>query len=132
MRIKTFKDYKERLWNTKVVRDIDFEKLKQDLDDIVVELKDDPKFEISIGYQYDTISILISDKKRKHFSIGSIKDYLDMIVDYIDSYYNYDLEVKILPIGKGTYREYDNYELHLDENVHSISLEFFDLKKVSE
>jgi hypothetical protein len=129
MRIKTFKDYKERLWNTKVVKDIDFEKLKQDLDDILVELKDDPKFEISIGYQYDTVSILISDRRRGHFNIGSIKDYLDMIVDYIDSYYNYDLEVKILPIGKGTYREYDNYELHLDENVHSISLEFFDLKK---
>ena len=129
MRIKTFKDYRERLWNTKVVRDIDFEKLKQDLDDIVVELKDDPKFEISIGYQYDTVSILISDRRRGHFNIGSIKDYLDMIVDYIDSYYDYDLEVKILPIGKGTYREYDNYELHLDENVHSISLEFFDLKK---
>jgi hypothetical protein len=127
MRIKTFKDYKERLWNTKVVKDIDFEKLKQDLDDIVVELKDDPKFLISIDYKYDTVSILI--QKRGYFNIGSIKDYLDMIVDYIDSYYNYDLEVKILPIGKGTYREYDNYELHLDENVHSISLEFFDLKK---
>jgi hypothetical protein len=127
MRIKTFKDYKERVWNTKVVKDIDFEKLKQDLDDIVVELKDDPKFLISIDYKYDTVSILI--QKRGYFNIGSIKDYLDMIVDYIDSYYNYDLEVKILPIGKGTYREYDNYELHLDENVHSISLEFFDLKK---
>jgi hypothetical protein len=73
MRIKTFKDYKERLWNTKVVRDIDFEKLKQDLDDIVVELKDDPKFVISIDYQYDTVSILI--QKRGHFNIGSIKDY---------------------------------------------------------
>ena len=128
MRIKTFKDYRARLWNTKVVKDIDFEKLMQDLDDIVVELKDDSKFEISIGYQYDTVCILIRDKKR-YFNIGSIKDYLDMIVDYIDSYYNYDLEVKILPMGKGTYREYDNYELHLDENVHSISLEFFDLKK---
>jgi len=127
MRIKTFKDYKERVWNTKVVKDIDFEKLKQDLDDIVVELKDDPKFLISIDYKYDTVSILI--QKRGYFNIGSIKDYLDMIVDYIDSYYNYDLEVKILPIGKGTYKEYDNYELHLDENVHSISLEFFDLKK---
>jgi hypothetical protein len=127
MRIKTFKDYKERLWNTKVVKDIDFEKLKQDLDDIVVELKDDPKFLISIDYKYDTVSILI--QKRGYFNIGSIKDYLDMIVDYIDSYYNYDLEVKILPIGKGTYKEYDNYELHLDEGVHSISLEFFDLKK---
>ena len=130
MRIKTFKDYKERLWNTKVVKDIDFEKLKQDLDDIVVELKDDPKFRITIGHQYDQVCILISEKNRGHFNIGSIKDYLDMIVDYIDSYYNYDLEVKILPMGKGTYREYDNYELHLDENVHSISLEFFDLKKV--
>jgi hypothetical protein len=129
MRIKTFKDYEARLWNTKVVKDIDFEKLKQDLDDIVVELKDDPKFEISIAYRYDTVSILISDRRRGHFNIGSIKDYLDMIVDYIDSYYNYDLEVKILSMGKGTYREYDNYELHLDENVHSISLEFFDLKK---
>lgn len=132
MRIKTFKDYKERLWNTKVVRDIDFEKLKQDLDDIVVELKDDPKFEISIGYQYDTISILIYDNKRKHFNIGSIKDYLDMIVDYVNNYYDYDLEVKILPKNTGSYKEYDNYELHLDEDVHSISLEFFDLKKVSE
>lgn len=132
MRIKTFKDYKERLWNTKVVKDIDFEKLKQDLDDIVVELKDDPKFRITIGYQYDQVCILISEKNRGHFNIGSIKDYLDMIVDYIDSYYDYDLEVKILPMGKGTYREYDNYELHLDGNVHSISLEFFDLKKVSE
>ena len=132
MRIKTFKDYKQRLWNTKVVRDIDFEKFKQDLDDIVVELKDDPKFRIVIDYKYDTISILIYDNKRKHFNIGSIKDYLDMIVDYVNNYYDYDLEVKILPMGKGTYREYDNYELHLDEDVHSISLEFFDLKKVSE
>lgn len=59
MRIKTFKDYSARLWNTKVVRDIDFEKLKQDLDDIVVELKDDPKFRITIGYQYDQVCILI-------------------------------------------------------------------------
>lgn len=58
MRIKTFKDYKERLWNTKVVKDIDFEKLKQDLDDIVVELKDDPKFRITIGYQYDQERII--------------------------------------------------------------------------
>jgi hypothetical protein len=132
MRIKTFKDYKERLWNTKVVRDIDFEKLKQDLDDIVVELKDDYKFEISISYQYDTVCILISDKKRGHFNIGSIKDYLDMVVDYIDSYYNYDLEVKILPKNTGSYKEYDNYELHLDKDVHSICLEFFDLKKISE
>lgn len=132
MRIKTFKDYKQRLWNTKVVRDIDFEKFKQDLDDIVVELKDDPKFRIVIDYKYDTISILIYDNKRKHFNIGSIKDYLDMIVDYVNNYYDYDLEVKILPMGKGTYREYDNYELHLDEDVHSISLEFFDLKKVNE
>ena len=72
MRIKTFKDYKQRLWNTKVVRDIDFEKLKQDLDDIVVELKDDYKFEISISYQYDTVCILISDKKRGHFNIGKV------------------------------------------------------------
>ncbi len=132
MRIKTFKDYKQRLWNTKVVRDIDFEKLKQDLDDIVVELKDDPKFRIVIDYKYDTISILIYDNKRKHFNIGSIKDYLDMIVDYVNNYYDYDLEVKILPKNTGSYKEYDNYELHLDEDVHSISLEFFDLKKVSE
>jgi hypothetical protein len=135
MRIKTFKDYRERLWNTKVVRDIDFEKLKQDLDDIVVELKDDPKFVISIDYKYDTVSILIhtkgtwDDNKRGYFNIGSIKDYLDMIVDYIDSYYNYDLEVKILPKNTGSYKEYDNYELHLDKDVYSISLEFFDLKK---
>lgn len=129
MRIKTFKDYKQRLWNTKVVRDIDFEKLKQDLDDIVVELKDDPKFRIVIDYKYDTISILIYDNKRKHFNIGSIKDYLDMIVDYVNNYYDYDLEVKILPKNTGSYKEYDNYELHLDEDVHSISLEFFDLKK---
>ena len=102
MRIKTFKDYKERLWNTKVVKDIDFEKLKQDLDDIVVELKDDPKFRITIGYQFDQVCILISEKNFRHFNVESIKDYLDMIVDYIDSYYNYDLEVKILPMGKGT------------------------------
>ena len=129
MRIKTFKDYNDRLWNTKVVRDIDFEKLKQDLEDIVVELKDDPKFEISIDYEYDTVSILIQKRERVYFSIGSIKDYLDMIVDYIDSYYNYDLEVKILPKNTGSYKEYDNYELHLDKDVHSISLEFFDLKK---
>lgn len=129
MRIKTFKDYKQRLWNTKVVRDIDFEKFKQDLDDIVVELKDDPKFRIVIDYKYDTISILIYDNKRKHFNIGSIKDYLDMIVDYVNNYYDYDLEVKILPKNTGSYKEYDNYELHLDEDVHSISLEFFDLKK---
>ena len=129
MRIKTFKDYRDRLWNTKVVRDIDFNKLKQDLEDVVVELKDDPKFEISIDYEYDTISILIQKRERGYFSIGSIKDYLDMIVDYIDSYYNYDLEVKILPKNTGSYKEYDNYELHLDKDVHSISLEFFDLKK---
>ena len=129
MRIKTFKDYRDRLWNTKVVRDIDFNKLKQDLEDVVVELKDDPKFEISIDYEYDTVSILIQKRERGYFSIGSIKDYLDMIVDYIDSYYNYDLEVKILPKNTGSYKEYDNYELHLDKDVHSISLEFFDLKK---
>lgn len=90
------------------------------------ELKDNPKFRVVINYQYDTISILLLHQL--YFNIGSVKDYLDMIVDYMNSYYNYDLEVKILPKSSGSYKEYDNYELHLDKDVNSISLEFFDLK----
>ena len=126
MRIKLFEDFDN---------DIDLGKVEQDFNDILVELKDD-KFEIEFNSFRDGIRDVIWVKIGKlgyhnTFLVEDIKDYLDMMVDYMDIYYDYEMEFNYLAANTGTWRFHDNYELHLKQMVTKIWIEFSRIKNKS-
>jgi hypothetical protein len=126
---------------------IDLDKVEQDFNDILVELRDDPKFEIELKtVTTDSNDYLISSGSdevvynnvvwvkinklgyRNTFIVEDIKDYLDMMVDYMDIYYDYQMEFNYLAANTGTWRFHDNYDLHLRQMVTKIWIEFSHIK----
>lgn len=126
---------------------IDLDKVEQDFNDILVELRDDPKFEIELRtVTTDSNDYLISSGSdevvyndvvwvkinklgyRNTFIVEDIKDYLDMMVDYMDIYYDYQMEFNYLAANTGTWRFHDNYDLHLRQMVTKIWIEFSHIK----
>ena len=131
MRIKLFENF-ENFDNS----DIDLNKVEQDFNDILVELKDDPKFEIEFNSFRDGIHDVIWVKigklgYRNTFLVEDIKDYLDMMVDYMDIYYDYEMEFNYLAANSASWKFYDNYELHLKQMVTKIWIEFSRIKNKS-
>ena len=143
MRIKLFENFDNS-------DDIDLDKVEQDFNDILVELKDDPKFEIELRTAVtDSNDYLISSGSdevvfnnvvwvkinklgyRNTFIVEDLKDYLDMMVDYMDIYYDYEMEFNYLAANSGTWRFHDNYELHLRQMVTKIWIEFSHIKNKS-
>ncbi len=139
MIIKLFEEFDpfSFLWYKKVNRDINFSKINEDINGILIELKDiGYNIHITSKYQefdYFTININKGKNSQTHetgisnFNIIDIKDYLDTCVDYMDIYYNYKLEVKFIQAFSSKEEEFDNYELHLDKRVKSLILIFYDL-----
>ena len=140
MRIKLFENFDSD--------DIDLNKVEQDFNDILVELKDDPKFEIELKTAAtDSDDYLITSGSdevvsnnviwvkigklgyRNIFLVEDLKDYLDMMKDYMDIYYDYEMEFNYL--AAGTWRFHDNYELHLRQMVTKIWIEFSHIKNKS-
>lgn len=120
MRIKLFESFND---------DIDLDKIEQDFNDILVELKDDPKFEIEFNSFRDGIHGVIWIKISKlgfhnSFLVEYIKDYLDMMVDYMDINYDYEMKFNYLAHNSGSWKFYDNYDLHLKQKVTKIWIEF--------
>lgn len=126
---------------------IDLNKIEQNFNDILVELRDNPKFEIELRTATtDSNDYLISSgsdevvynnvvwvkigKLGYHntFIVEDIKDYLDMMKDYMDIYYDYQMEFNYLAANTGTWRFHDNYELHLRQMVTKIWIEFSHIK----
>ena len=126
---------------------IDLDKVEQDFNDILVELRDDPKFEIELRTATtDSNDYLISSGSdevvynnvvwvkigklgyRNTFIVEDIKDYLDMMKDYMDIYYDYQMEFNYLAANTGTWRFHDNYDLHLRQMVTKIWIEFSHIK----
>jgi hypothetical protein len=128
---------------------IDLGKVEQDFNDILVELRDDPKFEIELKtVTTDSNDYLISHGSevvynnvvwvkigklgyRNTFLVEDLKDYLDMMVDYMDIYYDYEMEFNYLAANTGTWRFHDNYDLHLRQMVTKIWIEFSHIKNKS-
>lgn len=111
---------------------IDTDKIKSDIKDILVELVD-------IGYQVRVIpssysyyvNITITKEfegKYLNFNIIDLKDYLDMVCDYIEEEYKYDMQVTYVQAFSSKAEEYDNYELHLDKRVCSFKMLFGDFE----
>ena len=142
MRIKLFENFDSD--------DIDLNKVEQDFNDILVELKDDPKFEIELKTAAtDSNDYLITSgsdevvsnnviwvkigKLGYHntFLVEDIKDYLDMMKDYMDIYYDYEMEFNYLAANSASWKFYDNYELHLKQMVTKIWIEFSRIKNKS-
>lgn len=140
MRIKLFENFD----NSDA---IDLNKVEQDFNDILVELRDDPKFDIELKTaSTDSNDYLITSGSdevvsnnviwvkigklgyRNTFLVEDIKDYLDMMVDYMDIYYDYEMEFNYLAANTGTWRFHDNYELHLRQMVTKIWIEFSHIK----
>lgn len=126
---------------------IDLDKVEQDFNDILVELRDDPKFEIELRTATtDSNDYLISSGSdevvynnvvwvkigklgyRNTFLVEDLKDYLDMMKDYMDIYYDYQMEFNYLAANTGTWRFHDNYDLHLRQMVTKIWIEFSHIK----
>lgn len=126
---------------------IDLGKVEQDFNDILVELRDDPKFEIELKtVTTDSNDYLISSGSdevvynnvvwvkinklgyRNTFLVEDLKDYLDMMKDYMDIYYDYQMEFNYLAANTGTWRFHDNYDLHLRQMVTKIWIEFSHIK----
>ena len=126
---------------------IDLDKVEQDFNDILVELRDDPNFEIELRtaacelYNGDDEVGLTNGKYnnvvwvkigklgyRNTFLVEDLKDYLDMMVDYMDIYYDYEMEFNYLAANTGTWRFHDNYDLHLRQMVTKIWIEFSHIK----
>ncbi len=139
MIIKKFKLFEELdPWSRRKLNiNIKYERIRQDINGILVELKD-IGYNISVSSNeesYDYFGINISKGKNLQtnetgiiaFNISDIKDYLDTCVDYMDLYYNYKIEVKYIQNFSGREEEYDNYELHLDKRVKSFILIFYDI-----
>ncbi len=143
MRIKLFENFDNS-------DDIDLDKVEQDFNDILVELRDDPKFEIELKTAAtDSNDYLITSGSdevvsnnviwvkigklgyRNTFIVEDIKDYLDMMKDYMDIYYDYEMEFNYLAANTGTWRFHDNYELHLRQMVTKIWIEFSHIKNKS-
>ncbi len=139
IKIKLFENFE----NFDKSNDIDFNKVKQDINDILVELIDDSKFEIEVHkscldevdkyFQGIDLVDLIFVKISKlgsvdTFFVEDLKDYLDMMVDYMNIYYEYDMEFNYLPVYSSRWKFYDNYDLHLKEKVKSICIEFSNIK----
>lgn len=143
MRIKLFENFDNS-------DTIDLGKVEQDFNDILVELRDDPKFEIELRTAVtDSNDYLISSGSdevvfnnvvwvkigklgyRNTFIVEDIKDYLDMMKDYMDIYYDYEMEFNYLAANSGTWRFHDNYELHLRQMVTKIWIEFSHIKNKS-
>jgi hypothetical protein len=137
MRIKTFENFD--------ISDIDMNKVKQNFNDILVELRDDPKFEIEVykslvdyestkGVDYrwpkgDVVWVKIGKLGYCNtFLVEDLKDYLDMMKDYMDTYYDYQMEFNYLAANSGTWRFHDNYDLHLRQMVTKIWIEFSHIK----
>ena len=140
MRIKLFENFD----NSDA---IDLDKVEQDFNDILVELRDNPKFEIELRtVTTDSNDYLISSGSdevvynnvvwvkigklgyRNTFLVEDLKDYLDMMKDYMDIYYDYEMEFNYLAANTGTWRFHDNYELHLRQMVTKIWIEFSHIK----
>jgi hypothetical protein len=140
MRIKLFENFD----NSDA---IDLNKVEQDFNDILVELRDDPKFEIELRTATtDSNDYLISSGSdevvynnvvwvkigklgyRNTFIVEDLKDYLDMMKDYMDIYYDYQMEFNYLVANSGTWRFHDNYDLHLRQMVTKIWIEFSHIK----
>ena len=143
MRIKLFENFD----NSDA---IDLGKVEQDFNDILVELRDDPKFEIELrtapcqlysgddevgltnGKYNDVVWVKIGKLGyRNTFLVEDLKDYLDMMVDYMDIYYDYEMEFNYLAANTGTWRFHDNYDLHLRQMVTKIWIEFSHIKNKS-
>ena len=143
MRIKLFENFD----NSDA---IDLGKVEQDFNDILVELRDDPKFEIELKTAAtDSNDYLITSGSdevvsnnviwvkigklgyRNIFLVEDLKDYLDMMKDYMDIYYDYEMEFNYLAANTGTWRFHDNYELHLRQMVTKIWIEFSHIKNKS-
>ena len=143
MRIKLFENFDNS-------DTIDLGKVEQDFNDILVELRDDPKFEIELRTAVtDSNDYLISSGSdevvfnnvvwvkigklgyRNIFLVEDLKDYLDMMKDYMDIYYDYEMEFNYLAANSGTWRFHDNYELHLRQMVTKIWIEFSNIKNKS-
>jgi hypothetical protein len=140
MRIKLFENFD----NSDA---IDLDKVEQDFNDILVELRDNPKFEIELrtaacelyngddevglanGKYNDVVWVKIGKLgHRNTFIVEDLKDYLDMMKDYMDIYYDYEMEFNYLAANSGTWRFHDNYELHLRQMVTKIWIEFSHIK----
>lgn len=139
MRIKLFENFDNS-------DTIDLDKVEQDFNDILVELRDDPKFEIELRtagcqlYNNETdkdglnnvIWVKISKLGyRNTFLVEDVKDYLDMMVDYMDIYYDYEMEFNYLAANSASWKFYDNYDLHLKQMVTKIWIEFSHIKNKS-
>jgi hypothetical protein len=118
---------------------IDLDKVEQDFNDILVELRDDPKFEIEVhksladyestkGVDYVLWVKIGKLGYRNTFLVEDLNDYLDMMKYYMDIYYDYEMEFNYLAANSGTWRFHDNYELHLRQMVTEIWIEFSHIK----
>ncbi len=125
-----------------------FKNLKDDINGILVELKD-------MGYNIrtyglyddgslsggDTFSFIISKGGEEGFLVNGVKDYLDTCIDYMDLYYKYKTEVNYKPVYSNrelnlTYKELEDILYHanliggnLHFNVKTIVLIFTDISK---
>jgi hypothetical protein len=116
----------EELFN----RNIDFDKIQQDIDGILIELEDvgyNINIDSNVKYIYFTININKVGYPGINFNIKDIKDYLDTCVDYMSVYYDYKIKVKYIQAFSSIEEEFDNYNLHLDKRLKSFILIFYDI-----
>lgn len=116
-----------------------FRKLRKDIKDITIELKDNgfkiQPFEVENDNEFDNFDFFVkiyrgqSSMNKWGFTFDEVEEYIEMIKDYVDSYYTYSNLVVFYDGSKRIKYSDNNYSIKSDERITQVEIEIGDIKK---
>ena len=125
----------------KIYEDIEFDpnnfrKLRKDIKAITIELVDDgfkvQPFEVENDNGFDFFVKIYrgqSSMNKWGFTFDEVEEYIEMIKDYIDNYYNYSNFIVFYDGSKRIKYSDNNYSIKPDDRITQVEIEIADIKK---